>query len=91
MNSLKNRQPDCWPSWLQISLALLCALPPIVLLELDQNLWTLVAAGAGLGFWLWLGWNTRGFPFLFDFLSLHVLLISIITGVAAAIRIYKAW
>lgn len=86
----RENRPDNWPASVQILIALCCALPPVVLLAAGENMWTIVAAGVGIGIWCCLGRGTRGFPFLFDLLAFKVLLISLISAVVAAIRLFKS-
>jgi hypothetical protein len=64
-------RPDNWPAAVQIGLALLCIVPPAVLITVQQNTLALCAVVAGLGFWCWLGRNTRGFPLLLFDLTVY--------------------
>ncbi len=82
-------RPDNWPAGVQIGLALLCIVPPVVLITVQQNTLALCAVVAGLGFWCWLGRNTRGFPLLFDLLGLQVFLWSLTVALLAAIRLVR--
>ncbi len=83
--------PDSWPAAVQITLALVCVVPPVGLVTAGQNAWALCAAAGGIAFWYWLGRNTRGFPFLFDTLGLQVFLYSIVVALLAAVRLARSF